>query len=49
MIKEKVTTDSVRGLGLVSGIPGGSLSNYESNNIATADTINDNLKKFVKL
>lgn len=48
-IKEEVTTDSVRGLGLVSGVPGGSLSNYASDNINTADTINDSLKKFVQL
>ena len=48
-MKEEVSTDAVRGLGLVSGVPGGSLSNYASDNIATADTINDNLKKFVKI
>jgi len=48
-LKEEMGVESVRGLGYVSGIPTGSLSNYSSDNIATADTINDNLKKFVKL
>ena len=44
-----MTTADVRGLGYVSGAPAGSISNYASDNIASADTINDSLKKFVQL
>ena len=47
-LKEEMTTTSdIRGLGNVSGTPGGSISNYASDNIATADTMNDVLKKFI--
>lgn len=47
--KEEVTTSDIRGLGLVTGVPGGSLSNYVSDNISSADTSNDILKKFISI
>ncbi len=48
-LKEEMTTADIRGLGYVSGTPGGSISNYASDNIASADTMNDVLKKFINL
>jgi len=46
---EETTTADIRGLGNVSGTPGGSISNYASDNIASADTMNDVLKKFINV
>ena len=46
---EEMTTADVRGLGYVSGAPAGSISNYASDNIASADTMNDVLKKFINV
>ena len=46
-IKEQTTTADIRGLGNISGNPAGDISNYASDNIATADTLNDVLKKFI--
>ena len=45
--QEETTTADIRGLGNISGNPAGDISNYASDNIATADTLNDVLKKFI--